>query len=1176
MSSNEERRTACQRTGITSLSKKRPSVPNDQCCKYAPKATNKTCGEDESSRMLPGGVARLVPMKKATCTDMSKAATVERNALVSAGTPACGSMMKHADPNGAEANLKVPALKASGAALKEEGPHATKDKAHEQCHATLNNLLALLNSPENEKFCSQKRRQEWTNEISDLARKPCPETIIGCLGASGAGKSSLLNALLNESEILPTSCSRGCTASVVELRFNRDFLAIGAQRIVVYRGEVEFIPLQEWLAELKMLLEACCTTSEDSEQDRVYPKKPDESEASAAWEKINEVYGRGTMENLAGNPKEQVWDRLSKDGRIVSLLKPQDGQLANTVVVEEGSVDANKAKILVDHLPDLKGALKREKKKWAKGFRKRLNEYIYRKGNGKEPQTWPLINKVSLYGPWAVLSTGAVLVDLPGVRDANAARAKVAETYLDNCHKIWIVAPIKRAVDDKTARDLMGEQFKRRLLMDGKYGIVSFICTHSDDVETTEVLRDHEDVVKEVEGRWEAMEERRGEIDGIEKKLSELHEERERFKDETDELEEWIMERENDSSDSDIEGDNNLCSEDGGSAEELEQAKDKLKRNEESMKALEAKAKNLEDEIAVLQRRLKATAAGVRNEYSKNSLQSDFKAGLEQLCRQPDEEEMDESDSTEPDNVAPPLPDDYQLEVHCISSNDYLKIQGLKPRSDGAPSTFTISEETQIPSLRDSVHATTASFKADFVSTNALTAEDILGRIKLYASQNSAEEEEEEADVRQYQLAFENEIATIEQRLGPIVEDFISETEKEVDKCLEPALEVGASQGFSSALSTVSSWSDTACRTKDHRGPEQNALHHRTYEATLKHGGVFKSSTAGAINLNAELCEPVERVYCRQWQRTMDSRITHLLNQAQLMTTRLLKTVSSALGKQLVDAGMEASRADALEGRARKSGDVDIRAAFRDMKKLHRETQSKLHRSFQESVAQQMNHGYSQGLYVQRGKGYFKRMKKALHAYAANGAHIIFNQAVGNLLDGVQQLVEMLKAGIMGLSGHIRQSLHRVYSVSWNEQQNTDGSKDQKRKKKALACRNRLLGVLSGMCESHEATMMLAGIDFKEADHDVVGVESWQDGYAKSMEEAKLKGNFVDLIDSDDEEEPPVQRKKPKLSHPPGPQPIPASHELMPRYFSAKPHRGWTLPDNAPSMAPSGMERFVL
>ena len=78
----------------------------------------------------------------------------------------------------------------------------------------------------------------------------------------------------------------------------------------------------------------------------------------------------------------------------------------------------------------MNGRLRRSKKKWANSFRAKINDYVYRKGNGDQPQTWPLIRKVVLHGPWPVLSTGACLVDLPGVRDSNAARAKVSEHYL--------------------------------------------------------------------------------------------------------------------------------------------------------------------------------------------------------------------------------------------------------------------------------------------------------------------------------------------------------------------------------------------------------------------------------------------------------------------------------------------------------------------------------------------------------------------------------------------------------------------------------------------------------------------------------------------------------------------------------------------------------------------------
>jgi hypothetical protein len=42
-----------------------------------------------------------------------------------------------------------------------------------------------------------------------------------------------------------------------------------------------------------------------------------------------------------------------------------------------------------------------------------------------------------------------------GVADANAARNNIAKEYMKKCNCIWILAPITRAVDDKTARGLI-------------------------------------------------------------------------------------------------------------------------------------------------------------------------------------------------------------------------------------------------------------------------------------------------------------------------------------------------------------------------------------------------------------------------------------------------------------------------------------------------------------------------------------------------------------------------------------------------------------------------------------------------------------------------------------------------------------------------------------------------
>lgn len=102
------------------------------------------------------------------------------------------------------------------------------------------------------------------------------------------------------------------------------------------------------------------------------------------------------------------------------------------------------------------------------------------------------------------LATGAVIVDLPGVHDANAARAAVAEGYMKQCTGLWIVAPINRAVDDKAAKSLLGESFKRQLKMDGGFNSVTFICSKTDDISLGEA-QDSLGLSDEMEPDWEEL-----------------------------------------------------------------------------------------------------------------------------------------------------------------------------------------------------------------------------------------------------------------------------------------------------------------------------------------------------------------------------------------------------------------------------------------------------------------------------------------------------------------------------------------------------------------------------------------------------------------------------------------------------------------------------------------------
>lgn len=515
---------------------------------------------------------------------------------------------------------------------------------------------------------------------------------------------------MDEASVLPTSGSRGCTAAVVELVFNSDLIRQPHQpdeMVPVYKGEVEFITLDDWRKELKVLVDECST--QEKTIYAVPPKEDNMPDAYAAWQKIEQVYGKKSMERFHGMQSAHVFNVLANDLRVKKLLtSTEHGRENNSIKVHVGetSPGSEEVKELLKPYILMKGKAKSAKKEWAKEFRSKINNYVYRLGNGDQPQTWPLINKVELRGPWHVLSTGACLVDLPGVRDSNAARAKVAERYLQNCNQIAIVASIKRAVDDGTAKELMGDQFKRRLLMDGNYGNVFFVCTQTDDLEATETMRDHQDVAEQVPGRWEKMCELAEKISDLEQHINKMLQGKEdleyRIEDTKQEWKESVA-------------DMKEAKEEDDSAEVISGLKTVAADNKVAWESAKAALKAWETanlsiierdqaKCDCLQKKLKAICSSIRNEYSTACLQDDFISGLKELYRKDD-------DDGEASNTETALPEEFNMDVFCISSNDYLKLMKIKPRRDGPPSTFSNASDTQIPQLRAYVHSTTARFR---------------------------------------------------------------------------------------------------------------------------------------------------------------------------------------------------------------------------------------------------------------------------------------------------------------------------------------------------------------------------------------------------------------------------------------------------------------------------------
>lgn len=361
-------------------------------------------------------------------------------------------------------------------------------------------VKALKASVDKLELGSKLRKDVWMREIESLMQQGAPTTMIAVCGATGAGKSSILNAILDDN-IVPTSGMRACTAVVTEISYHQK---------KTIEGDVSFLSEAEWRAELAVLLDDLV------DEDGTLKRSTDlRSDAGVAWQKVHAVYPSISQEQLVKMTVDQI---IARDQNIAKMLgSTQHIEADNSKTFGEKIAKYIDSK---DQKRDSKKkgdkAAQKETKEKEKG--KSLIEQMREKNRAKNallgigtsastaaskdkdkrkdddpdgPAYWPLIRQVQVKCNARALSTGAILVDLPGVADANAARNNIAKDYMKKCDCIWILAPITRAVDDKTARDLMGDAFKMQLMMDGNYddNAITFIATKCDDISCSEVIR---------------------------------------------------------------------------------------------------------------------------------------------------------------------------------------------------------------------------------------------------------------------------------------------------------------------------------------------------------------------------------------------------------------------------------------------------------------------------------------------------------------------------------------------------------------------------------------------------------------------------------------------------------------------------------------------------------------
>ena len=132
-------------------------------------------------------------------------------------------------------------------------------------------------------------------------------------------------------------------------------------------------------------------------------------------------------------------------------------------------------------------------------------------------------------------------------------------------------------------------------------------------------------------------------------------------------------------------------------------------------------------------------------------------------------------------------------------------------------------------------------------------ANDLLDQMKLVAG------DVEDAPGRggaKLKKLFERTMNDMAAQVDPIAKDFKKVIDNKIQRTLVTSLSTGARKGSQVAMSTVNSWGSKSRRSKAERRPDKNGLYWSTYNAVARREGVYTSASAGAIDLNQELCDP--------------------------------------------------------------------------------------------------------------------------------------------------------------------------------------------------------------------------------------------------------------------------------------------------------------------------------